>query len=171
MKKINVLLAALALMVAGSAAAKDIRVVEISMDSGMSSRSDNSITSVLGTIAGVSKIVSDVANLILTVTYDADQIGVDDIVSSINKKEPSMKAKQKSEPKTKKWVKAEKKMEKAEQKVEKEKQEAQERDNERQKSSQGSTNNSGQGNQGGNGNGGQSGNSGGPSGNSGQAKR
>ena len=133
MKKINVLVAIVALMVAGSAAAKDIRVVEISMGDGMKSSSDSNITSILGTIAGVSRIVSDVANLILTVTYDADEVGVDDIVKHINQKDKRFEAKQKSEPKTKKWVKAEKKLEKAQNKVDQERQEAKERDQERQR--------------------------------------
>ena len=125
MKKIILLLVASALLVAGPLSAKDIRVVEISTGSGVGSDNyDSSLQTILKTLAGVSKIVSDVANLVLTVTYDADQIGVDDIVNHINKAEPRFEAKQKSEPKTKKWVKAEKKLEK-------EKEEAYERDRQR----------------------------------------
>ena len=137
MKKIAMIIAAMAILSANTAGAKDIRVVEISTGSGMRSSYDSSIQSILGTLAGVTKIVSDVTNLVLTVTYDADKIGVDDIVSHINKKEPRFEAKQKSEPKTKKWVKAEKKRDEADRKVEAERQEANQRDQERQQQGQG----------------------------------
>ena len=117
----------------GSASAKDIRIVEISTGNGMNASYDSSIQSILKTLTGVSKVVADVTNLVLTVTYDADQIGADDIVRHINEKEPRFEAKQKSEPKTKDWVKAEKKRDKAEKKVEEKRKEANERDAEREK--------------------------------------
>lgn len=132
MKKVFLLLAAATLLMATNMQAKDIRVVEISTGSGMSGANyDSSIQTILKTVAGVSKIVSDVANLVLTITYDADQIGVDEIVTHINTAEPRFEAKQKSEPKTKKWVKAERKAQKAEEKVEQERQEARQRDEQR----------------------------------------
>lgn len=131
MKKVRFFIAALALMMASSASARDIRVVEISTGNGMRSSYDSSIQSILKSLSGVSKVVSDVANLVLTVTYDADEIGVDDIVSHINKKEPRFEAKQKGEPKTKKWIKAEKKQKKAEQRVDDARKEANQRDEQR----------------------------------------
>lgn len=137
MKKTVLLIAMLATMATG-AQARDIRVVEISTGSGMISNYDSSIQTILKTLSGVSKVVADVADLVLTVTYDADVIDVDDIVTHINKSEPRFEAKQKSESKTKKLVKAEKKLEKAEQKVTEEREEANKRDNERQQSKKGS---------------------------------
>lgn len=125
----------LATMSVGTATARDIRVVEISTGSDMIGHDyENSITSVLKTLSGVSKVVADVTNLVLTITYDADIVCVDDIVGHINKKEPRFKAKQKSQPKTKKWVKAEKKRDKAEKKVDEERNKANERDKERERS-------------------------------------
>lgn len=114
-----------------SASAKDVRVVEISTVSYMTSSYDSSLQSILKTLSGVSKVVSDVSNLILTITYDADVICVDDIVSHINKQEPRFEAKQKSEPKTKKMVKEEKKRDEADKKIEQEKEEMNKRDQER----------------------------------------
>lgn len=123
------LLAAMAL----STQAKDIRVVEISTGSGIGSAYyDSSARKALATLAGVSKIVTDVANLVLTITYDADVVCVDDIVAHINKHEPRFEARPKGEPKTPAWVKAEKKRDKAEKRVEKERKEANERDQQRQ---------------------------------------
>lgn len=116
---------------AQSSSAKDIRVVEISTGSNMNGSYDSSIQSILKTLSGVSKVVSDVSNLILTITYDADQVGVDDIVSHINKQEPRFEAKQKSDPKTKKMVKEEKKRDEADRKIEQEKEKMNLRDQER----------------------------------------
>lgn len=124
----------IALMTAGTAMARDIRVVEISTGGDMVGHNyESSIVSVLKTLSGVSRVVADVTNLVLTVTYDADIVCVDDIVGHINKKEPRFKAKQKSQPKTKKWVKAEKKRDKAEKKVEEERDKADQRDKERER--------------------------------------
>lgn len=117
--------------ICGGIQAKDIRVVEISTGNGMAGSYDSSAQSVLKTLSGVSKVVSDVANLILTVTYDADVVSVDDIVGHINKKEPRFEARQKSEPKTRKWVKAEKKRDEIDKKIDKERQEADQRDRDR----------------------------------------
>lgn len=136
MKKTALLIVLLAAMVCG-AQAKDIRVVEISTGNGMKSNYDSSIQSILKSVSGISRVVSDVTNLILTVTYDADVIAVDDIVTHINKKEPRFEAKQKGEPKTKKWVKAEKKRDKMDKKIEQERKEVDRRDNERQNPQQG----------------------------------
>ena len=134
MKKTFLMLTLIALMGTGTAMARDIRVVEISTGSDMRGHDyENSITSVLKTLSGVSKVVADVTNLVLTITYDADVVCVDDIVGHINKQEPRFKAKQKSQPKTKKWVKAEKKRDKAEKKVEKERDKADQRDKERER--------------------------------------
>lgn len=116
----------------GGTQARDIRVVEISTGNGMAGSYDSSAQSILKTLSGVSKVVADVTNLILTVTYDADIVGVDDIVGHINKKEPRFEAKQKGEPKTKKWVKAEKKRDEMDKKIEQERQEAAGRDQQRQ---------------------------------------
>lgn len=131
MKKTALLMAMMLTMAVSGASAKDIRIVEISTGSGMSSSYDSSIQSILKTLSGVSKVVSDVTNLVLTVTYDADEVGVDDIVKYINKEEPRFEAKQKSEPKTKEWVKAEKKQKEAEEKINKEREEVNKRDAER----------------------------------------
>ena len=139
MKK-TVIMLCLSMMMTLTASAKDIRIVEISTGNGMAATYDSSIQSILKTISGVSKVVSDVTNLVLTVTYDADLIGVDDIVGHINKQEPRFEARQKSEPKTKEWIKAEKKREEADKqreeadkKIEKEREEASKRDEKRQK--------------------------------------
>lgn len=128
--KRTALLIIFAAALACGASAKDIRVVEISTGSAMKSNYDSGKT-ILEAIAGVSSVVADVTNLILTVTYDADKIGVDEIVQHLNKKEPRFEAKQKGEPKTKKWVKAEKKLDKAEKKVDDAKKEANQRDQQR----------------------------------------
>lgn len=134
MKKIALMLLLVASFGVGTATARDIRVVEISTGSDMRGPNyESSITSVLKTLSGVSKVVADVTNLVLTITYDADIVCVDDIVGHINKEEPRFKAKQKSEPKTKKWVKAEKKRDKAEKKVEEERDKADQRDKERER--------------------------------------
>lgn len=129
----NIVLSLLFVAVAFSAQARDIRVVELSTGDGVGSAYyDSSARKTLATLAGVSKIVSDVANLVLTITYDADIVGVDDIVAHINKHEPRFEARPKGEPKTRRWVKAEKKRDKAERRVEQERKEAQERDSRRQ---------------------------------------
>lgn len=130
MKKLFSVLCA-ALLMCVTANAKDIRIVEISTGSYSSSTYDSDLRSILETISGVSKIVTDVTNLVLTVTYDADKVSVDDIVGRINEKEPRFKAQQKSEPKTKEWVKAEKKRDEAEQKVSDAREKANKRDQEK----------------------------------------
>lgn len=108
-------------------------MVEIATGGGVGSAYyDSSARTALATLAGVSKIVSDVANLVLTITYDADVVCVDDIVAHINKHEPRFEARPKGEPKTRGWVKAEKKREKAEKRVEEERKEAEKRDQQRQ---------------------------------------
>lgn len=128
MMKKALFIAVAAAMVSLTAQAKDIRIVEISTGSGMSSSYESSAKTALSALAGISEIVADVANLVLTVTYDADKVSVDDIVNQINKQEPRFEAKQKSEAKTKAWVKAEQKQAKAEQKVAEEKEAAAQKD-------------------------------------------
>ena len=130
----------MAIMMANTAMAKDIRVVEISTGTGMNSSYDSSIQKILKSVSGVSKVVSDVANSILTVTYDADKIGASEIVETINKEEPRFEAKQKGEAKTKEWIKAEEKRDKAEQALKQEQEEANAKDQQRQQQS--SSNNS-----------------------------
>ena len=133
MKKLSLIIAFIAAMAATTASAKDIRVVEISTVSAVNSGSyDSNLQSILKTLSGVSKVVCDVTNLVLTVTYDADKCDVDDIVNHINKEEPRYQAKQKSESKTKSLVKAEKKRDEAEKKVEQEREEANKLDEQRQ---------------------------------------
>ena len=131
----------MAIMMANTAMAKDIRVVEISTGTGMNSSYDSSIQKILKSVSGVSKVVSDVANSILTVTYDADKIGASEIVETINKEEPRFEAKQKGEAKTKEWIKAEEKRDKAEQALKQEQEEANAKDQQRQQQ-QSSSNNS-----------------------------
>lgn len=117
---------------AGTVDAKDIRIVEISTGGSVgSSNYESSAKSILSTLSAVSNVVASVTDLILTVTYDADQVSVDDIVSKLNKEEPRFEAKQKSEPKTKALVKAEKKLEKAEKKVAAEREQMGSRDQQR----------------------------------------
>lgn len=136
MKKLTLILVIMAAMTASTAMAKDIRVVEISTASAVSSNNyDSNLQTILKTLSGVSKVVCDVTNLVLTVTYDADKCDVDDIVNKINKEEPRYEAKQKSEAKTKSLVKAEKKRDEAEKKVQEEQEEANRLDEQRQQQS------------------------------------
>lgn len=139
MKKLALLLTFVAAMSVNTASAKDIRVVEISTVSAVnSSNYDSNLQTILKTLSGVSKVVCDVTNLVLTVTYDADKCDVDDIVNKINKEEPRYEAKQKSEAKTKSLVKAEKKRDEAEKKVKEEQEEANKLDEQRQQQSKNS---------------------------------
>ena len=131
MKKLALFVMIMGAFMIQDVSAKDIRVVEVSTGGGMRDTYDSSIQSILKTISGVSRVVSDVANLVLTITYDADIIGVDDIIYHINDREPRFEAKQKGEPKTKRWIKAERKRDKAEEMLRHEREEAERLDHER----------------------------------------